>query len=366
MTRRALDIVFGDTLEFGNPEAFTLLPAVAICLCLVLLVQAVVLWQRPSPSRGSSYPRIGRMQLWFVAVCLLALMAVAAAEPRIRSAGTVFKRGPLDVVVAIDVSASMWVPDLGRPRLDIAVRELQTLQADGVLRPGDRAGLFVFGATAVRKAHLSGNFERLADALGKLSPPPSLTGDAFPWESDIAAALEGFYRSLDGQDRIEAGGKAADWTPVRRSNRIVLLVSDGDFDMSPGQRTRLALALAEFRRRGLQIFAVGVGSTAGQDLVSILRAYVPGRDYDETLAEELRDQRTVLRMANLDLLAQLTQGRTFAVSSSGRSSAPFVRGAIERHRAVSSQLVPREDGQEAWRLVVLAALMLLSLSILRY
>jgi hypothetical protein len=356
-----------DRVEFGNPQALMFLPIAAALMVLAVMVQIVIRRRRPPRTRGSFYPRIGRVKLWFAAAWLVALAAVAAAEPRLLSAGAgVFGRGRVDVAIALDVSASMWIRDLGPSRLDVAVREVLALQSEGILQAGDRAGLFVFGGTAVRKAHLSSNVERLMEAVQKVGPPQTLTGDSFPWDSDIASVLEHLYQSLDTQDRFETGSGAKRWEPAKRSDRVVVLISDGDFAADRRQLERLESALAEFRRRGVPVYAVGVGSRAGEKLTAVLSDYTAVRDYDQSLAAELEGQHTRLGMSNLSLIAQRTGGEAFMIDTLGRAAAPFLRDAVEAHRAVSFQLTRKQDKQAAWQHVVVIALVLFAVCVLFY
>ena len=242
------------SLEFGTPEALPLLLVALCCVVLGVAIHSARMAHRPTATRGSSYPRVGTITLWFVMTIVLAAVIGAAARPRTVSADAVFGRGAVDVVLAVDGSASMWVSDLGRSRLDVAVRELLALHSEGILQAGDRASLFVFGATAVRKAHLSPDLDRLVEVAGRLGRPATLTGDAFPWDSDLAAALERIYQSLDAQDRFEAGAALPTWTPPRRRDRAVVLFTDGDFAVEAEQRQRIGAALRRAqasRRRGL-------------------------------------------------------------------------------------------------------------------
>ena len=230
----------------------------------------------------------------------LALVAVAAARPFWVYGGSSFRRGDVDVVVAIDASASMWVKDLGPSRLDLAVREALSLYSQDVLTPGDRTAVFVWGTTALRRVHMSANGERFIEEVGRIGPPSMLSGDAFPWDSDVATAFESIYLSLDNQDRFEAGEE--DWAPEERSDRLVLLFTDGDFLIDAEQRSRLDVALGEFRRRGLAIYSVAIGSRNGVNIDSVLTDYIRGVDYDETLEADLEGQRTRLGLDGLAML----------------------------------------------------------------
>ena len=271
---------------------------------------------------------------WFLLVLSLVLVAAAAARPFWIYGASSFKRGDVDVAIAIDVSASMWVKDLGGlSRLDVAIREVLNLYTQEILTPGDRVALFVFGTTAVRKVHLSSDAERFINQVARVAPPSALSGDAFPWDSDIAAAFEHVYSSIDNQDRFEAGEE--DWAPRRRSDRMVILLTDGDFVGDREQTSRLDQSLAEFQRRGLVVYPIGVGSPVGTDLDSVLLDYVPGIDYDETLVADLEGIRTRLETEGLLMLEQRTGGRSFQIDSAGISAAPFLRNAVNSHRAIS-------------------------------
>lgn len=355
-----------ESIEFASPEYLLALPIAAALLVLGLIVHLLKLRGRPARTHGSSYPLVGRIKLWYVSVLVLAVASIAAARPFFAYGGSSFKRGDVDVAIAIDVSASMWVKDLGPSRLEVAIRDALALQSQDILRGGDRAAVFVFGGTAMRKVHLSTNVERLMDVVGKLRPPETLTGDAFPWDSDIASALEHIYQSLDNQDRFQAGEDEDEWEPVKRTDRVVLLFSDGDFAADAEQMKRLDVALIEIQRRGLAIYPIGIGTRGGVELLEILRDYEPGRDFDDTLPADLADQRTRLNMEGLSLLAQRTGGKTFMIDSVGMNASAFMRDAVDSHRAVSFQLIPEEERQEVWQYVVLTSIVLFVLAVLFY
>ena len=219
--------LFRESVEFANPEYLAIVSIAGLLLVFGLLIFAVRLLLRPVRTAGSSYPLFGHIKFWFLAIAALALVAVAAARPFWVYGGSSFKRGDVDVVVAIDASASMWVKDLGPSRLDLAVHEALNLYTQDILTPGDRTAVFVWGTTALRRVHMSANAERFIEEVGRIGPPPTLSGDAFPWDSDVATAFEAIYLSLDNQDRFEAGEE--NWAPEERSDRLVLLFTDGDF-----------------------------------------------------------------------------------------------------------------------------------------
>jgi len=353
------------SVEFASPQYLVGVPLAVALLLFAGVIHVLQRRSRPVKTHGSSYPFIGHIKFWFVAIVLLALTAVAAARPYFVYGASSFKRGDVEVPVVIDSSASMWVKDIGgMSRLAVAVRETLNLYTHDIITPGDRVALFVFGGTALRKVHLSSDLDRFMDQVSRLAPPPVLTGDAFPWDSAIADALEHVYQSLDSQDRFQAGEE--EWTPTKRTDRLVLLLTDGDFTLDALQMQRLDQALVEFQRRGLAVYPIGIGSRMGSDLSEILRDYERGREFDPELEAELLDQRTRLNTESLGLLAQRTGGNVFIVDNPQTNASGFIRGAVESHRNISFQLIPAEDKQEVWQYVVMLAILMFVVAVLVY
>ncbi len=353
-----------ESVEFQNPEYLAVLPIAGLLLLIGLLIFALRLRLRPPRTHGSSYPLLGHIKFWFLAVLAMAVLSVAAARPFWVFGGSSFKRGDVDVVVAIDASASMWVQDLGPSRLELAVREVLNLYTLDILTPGDRVALFVFGTTALRQVHMSSNAERFIEQVGQVSPPAALSGDAFPWDSDVAAAFEHIYQSLDNQDRFESGDE--EWQPEERSDRVVLLFTDGDFAADAEQLARLDQALSEFRRRGLTVYPVAIGSRTGVELDIVLQDYVRGVDYDETLEADLEGIRTAINTDGLGMLETRLGGTSYILDSAGLSADSFLQNAINAHRSVTFQLIPAEDTQEIWQGVVTFAVVLFVVAMLFY
>ncbi len=353
-----------NAVEFENPEFLMAIPISLALLAVGFAVFALRLVLRPTRTHGSSYPLIGPIKFWFVAVLVLVAVATAAARPYWVFGGRTFKRGDVDVAIVIDGSASMWVTDLGPSRLELAVREALNLYTEEILTPGDRTALFVFGTTAVRKAHMSSDADRFIEQLGRVAPPDTLSGDAFPWDSDIASAFEHVYQSIDNQDRFESGDD--EWVPEQRSDRLVILFTDGDYFGSREQMARLDQALSEFQRRGMAVYPIGIGSRTGTNLDDVLRDYVRGIDYDESLEADLEGIRTRLDTDGLGMLEQRTGGRAFVMESYGVSSAPFLRNAVASHRSITFQLLPAEDKQEMWQWMLAFAVVLFVVAVLFY
>ncbi|MBM62443.1 MAG: hypothetical protein CL484_05785 [Acidobacteria bacterium] len=360
----AITSMLRESIEFANPEYLAIVPIAGLLMVFGLLIFALRLQLRPPRTEGSKYPFFGHIKFWFLAVVALMLVSVAAARPFWVYGGSTFKRGDVDVVVAIDASASMWVKDLGPSRLELAVREALSLYTQDILTPGDRTAIYVWGTTTLRRAHMSSNAERFIEEVGRIAPPPTLTGDAFPWDSDVATALEAIYLSLDNQDRFESGDD--DWLPEERSDRLVLLFTDGDFLIDAEQTSRMDIALGEFRRRGLITYPVAIGTRTGLNVDTVLLDYVRGVDYDETLEMDLQGQRTQLGLDGIAMVEQRTNGRSVVVDSTQASSANFLRNVVDSHRSISFQLIPSDDQQEIWQWVVMLAILVFVLAVVVY
>lgn len=357
--------VIENSIEFADPGYLIVLPIAGLLFLFGLATFVLLRFFRPVRTYGSSYPFLGHVKFWFFTIIVLAIVTVAAARPYLVTGARSFKRGNVDVVVIIDGSASMWVKDLGSSRLELAIREISNLYVDGILTNGDRVALFVFGTTAVRKVHLSSDAERFIEQVNRVAPPETLYGDAFPWDSDITSALEHLYQSLDNQDRFESGEE--DWFPNQRSDRLVLLFTDGDYlTDNPEQILRLDIALSEFRQRGLVVYPVGIGSRTGLDLDVVLQDYKLGIDYDPLLAADLAGIHTRLENESILMFEQRTGGRSFILDSAEISSTMFLRNAIDSHRGISFQVVPSDEQQELWQIALVFAVFFLVLAVLFY
>ena len=295
----------------------------------------------------------------------MAVLAVAAARPFWVFGGSSFKRGDVDVVVAIDASASMWVQDLGASRLELAVREVLNLYTLDILTPGDRVALFVFGTTALRQVHMSSNAERFIEQVGQVAAARCRSRAT---RSPGTATWPRRSSTSTSRWTTRTASRAATRTGSRRSvpTGLVLLLTDGDFAADAEQLARLDEALTEFRRRGLTVYPVAIGSRTGVELDIVLQEYVRGVDYDETLEADLEGIRTVLNTDGLGMLETRLGGSSFIIDSAGLSADSFLQNVINSHRSVTFQLIPAEDTQEIWQWVVTLAVVLFVVAMLFY
>lgn len=211
-------------------------------------------------------PRDRRLVL---ATCAWMLLVLAAARPLGMADAQTLPVSGRDLMIALDVSASMATRDLeldGRPvdRLH-AARELARNFVRH--REGDRIGLIVFGSEALLHTPLTWDLEAVRTAL-----------------ADSGVGLAG---------RETAIGDAIALAVLRlrehpESSRVVVLLTDGANTagkLTPAQATWLA------RRERLRIHVVGIGTESrlaaepGKD-----RDIKPSTGLDERTLREIADQ----------------------------------------------------------------------------
>lgn len=260
-------------------------------------VDSVLLEQRRAGQRRLS-----------MALRLLALMllVVAAADPQ--WGRELVRRGASgsDVVLAIDVSASMDTRDVAPSRLEEARREaLAMLDRLG----GSRVGLVAFAGDAVRLCPLTLDLGAVRLALQGLG-----SGAVSEPGTDLGRALRTAARVLPGG---------------RREEQAIVLWTDGE-DLEHGA----AAAIDELAHTGVRVFAVGVGTPAG-DFVPVLDGQ--GRAVDVKRDESGQTVRSRLDESLLRSCASRTHGGYFSASRPG--------GELPRLLASLSSLARSGRGQ---------------------
>ena len=72
-------------------QYLVVVPVALLLFLFGLIVYCLMLRGRPLKTRGSSYPLVGHIKFWFVAILVLALMAIAAARPYLVSGVSSFQ-----------------------------------------------------------------------------------------------------------------------------------------------------------------------------------------------------------------------------------------------------------------------------------
>lgn len=166
------------------------------------------------------------------------LLVLGAAGPLVGTKPREIEHSGLDVVVALDVSRSMWVEDVGESRIDRARREIVEFTA--ALGAG-RVGLIAFSGAAERMCPLTDDRFGLRSRLDDASPTARAGAG-----SSLVVAIDAALAEL-GEDE-------------ETRERAVLLVSDGE---TRDDAVAWTECIARTQRAGVVVFAIVVGTAGG-------------------------------------------------------------------------------------------------------
>ena len=278
-----------DYLLWGNPSAFKylwLLPVLAVLYVYAARKRSGALraffGEQPPPR-----PRFRNLRAG-LEIGAVALILIAAAQPRIGEELRKVTRSGVDVIIAMDTSTSMGCLDVTPTRMEAAKQAALALTSR---LGGDRVGLIVF-----------------ADQAYLYSP---LTSDTDALQMFVSAVDVGVAPG-PGTNLAKAMTAAAELFKVAESrHKILVLITDGEDHGGDGLATAKRLAKEE-----IVIETIGVGSPQG--------APVPFMSEDGTVSGMKRDKggQTVVSKMDEKLLrevASAARGELTASSQSGVS-----------------------------------------------
>ncbi len=373
--------VFQDSFHFLDPVFLYLLLPPAVLLVLWLIITVIRLVKRPQRTYGSRYPFIGKGKLWGLVAIPAILMVLAMAKPTLNRGSIKASRGDIEVIIVVDRSISMRADDVKPTRLNIAKREAGNIES--FLGEGDKAALFVFGKESHKKMYLSEKFENTFGQMSRISFPDSLSGDGLIWDSDFASMLESIYQSVDRQDSGDRDYLKKHYVPQKRSNRIVIIFTDGEDQFrkdKPATKEeakfrddyvkRLNKALAEFRKRGLKIYPVGIGTQKGVSWRSLLRGYKEMIDYPQYITTDWKNGISRIDKETLMFLARSTgtvlDSYVWTIENSTTTVSSYLSSVIRSNRSVVLEFGNSDTDQDLWQYFLIAAVGILALGILSY
>lgn len=289
---------------FARPEALPLLAA-------VLLLGALAVWSETRRARAaeafagrgadlaSASTERRRIKLGLV-LGAAALSVLALAGPYLDVVKRTVVQNGVDVVVALDVSQSMATRDVGSDRLRLGKAVIQRL---GDTLTQSRVSLIFFAGNGLVRYPATDDPSVLGGALDAVTPAFKPKGG-----SSLRAAIDASLRAFSDDARAGARSKA------------VILVTDGE-DLSGD-----APDLATMRDRGVRVYALGVGTTAGgpiptYDTAGAFLGYLRGADGQQITSH--------LTEAPMRALADATGGGYWHVASAVQA-ANDVRTQLER------------------------------------
>lgn len=280
-------------MRFGAPVYLWLLLAVPVFAALLLLafrrrrrllerIGDLPLLERLAGSLSMEKRLIKAALLVVAAVFLILALARPQWGARLE---TVTRRG-IDVMVAVDTSLSMLAEDVKPSRLAQAQAAVLSLMD---LLQGDRIGLVAFAGTAYVACPLTLDYSAAAMFVDVLDP------DLIPVPGTaIAAAI-----------RAAAGA----FPEQERRHKVLILITDGE-----DHEGDVAAAAAAAAEQGVIIYAVGVGSPAGEPIpLRNQRGEVTGYKEDR----ESRKVTSRLGEDALEAMAAATRGKYYRSTPEG-------------------------------------------------
>lgn len=273
-----------------------------------------------------------RRRRWKAALATLGVffIALALAGPRFGTKLKEVKREGIDIVIALDVSASMLAQDVAPSRLERAKNEVKKLL---VQLQGDRVGLVIFSGDAFIQCPLTTDYSALRLFLDvaqpSLIPTPGTNFDA---------AVRTAVHAL----------KIPEDVGNEQRTRALLIVSDGE-----NHTGGIDDVLRQARAAGLVVYTAGVGETAG--------APIPIRT--DGLGNYKRDREGKIVQTRLEEAALKTLAREGAYFRIGRTTSSLAQiiPALARLERTELSTEQYEEYQEQYQWPLALGLLLLVL-----
>lgn len=172
----------------------------------------------------------------------LAFLIVGLAGPKVGTEVKEVKRQGVDLLIALDLSASMNAEDVKPSRLEKAKYEISRL-IDRL--DGDRVGLIIFTGDAY------------------LQSPMTLDYSALRLFLDIAETDQMPNSATDFSAALNAAGKAFDSAEQQtnentRASKVMLIISDGEH-----HGESFSEALQRVREQNISVYTLGIGTRSG-------------------------------------------------------------------------------------------------------
>jgi hypothetical protein len=272
-------------MRFNAPGYLPLLAAPAV----LLVLWAWQVWRRQrdlsrmrkhrrTPVR-ERIPRLGELPFWLCMILALAATIVALARPV--AVVSLLRTAGIDLVILQDGSASMRVKDVSGNRWQRSMQFLRTV-GESLQWEDDRVALALFASIATPQVRLTRDPNTFFFFLDHLEDePPFRMQDDTTWDTNMERGIYWGLRLIEKDEEIakaggvlpppggrrpelsaqkpDQGGLKPTTAAVGRKNaRVFVLISDGQ-----AWSGDVAKSIAAAQNRGIPIFVVGVGTTAG-------------------------------------------------------------------------------------------------------
>ena len=171
----------------------------------------------------------------------LALLIIAAAGPKIGTEVREVKRQGVDLLIALDLSASMNAEDIKPSRLEKAKYEITRLIEK---LKGDRVGLIVFTGEAYLQSPMTLDYSALRLFLNIAE-----TGQMPSSSTDFSAAMETASEAFQSGKEESKSSKAA---------KVLMIISDGE-----NHGSNYGEALQSLEEQNVSVYTLGLGTESG-------------------------------------------------------------------------------------------------------
>ena len=322
-------------------------------LLTVLLLKRLF---RPRYAKDSKQKLIGPDWTWILGSVLAGAMLFALAGPKTDIFRTVQSRNNLDIIVAVDKSASMAIRDVAPSRHEMMVRVILNLVGSSAVHAGDRLTLFAFSEKSNWRMPLSQDREEFADKLLEVEHPKDrIYYDRSQLVTYFSELLDHIPKALAMQDNLLTVGRFSNLVGWTSYPRVVLLFSDGD-----SYDSILDVVLNRFAEEDIRVYAVGIGTDKGGNIVVRTPAE---NDPSKVEPTEIYSR---LNMETLDLIKDKTGGKSYAVSSPNSQVQSFLAAAVAENRKPTLGLVPTGEAKNFWwDFLAIPSLVLMTLMAIR-
>ena len=227
---------------------------------------------------------------------VLALLFIGWANPQWGSKKEEVKRKSVDVIIALDISTSMYAEDIPPNRLERAKRF-----AEGLIEAlkGERIGLILFAGSAYLQMPITTDYA--AAKLFARSANPNLAGS----QGTVIGEAIGLARRSFAEDE--------------GSHKALIVITDGEDHDGEAQEQAAAA-----RDEGIFLFTVGVGTPSG-GFIPIIRR---GRE-DFKRDQSGQPVRSKLNEEMLEEIALKGDGNYFHIAD-GQAVAKALKNRIEQ------------------------------------
>ncbi len=319
--------------RFAAPAGLSLLSLGLVILLVMVLGERR---RRAALARFGDVPLVARLSAsrsaaaarWKGGLLVLAALfiGIAAARPQFGTRIETLRREGSDVVVAMDISQSMYARDVAPSRLERA-----KLEAARVIErmDGDRIGLVAFAGDAFVQSPLTSDYGAAMMFLRAMHPDQMSSQG-----TDLGRAIRVSLEALEESPP---------------DHRVLILVSDGE-DHEGG----IPEALEEARAHAVSIHTVGVGSPEGALLPDPRGG--PGRFLRDIQGNPITSR---LNPTPLEDIAFQTGGSSYLVGPPGEAGPPPFEEWIQGQ---GREMESRETTlfEEQFQIFLYAALLILA------